>query len=1108
MVAMDLSPQADPAGAAHDEPSRVIELAGRLLREAESLRTGESRAVRRRTARMAAIVGDRDAQAFTMALTDEVTRIQDPRRAARRFAALVHEVPLGGLGSFDRLLLRVGARLAPVLPRPVMALVERRLRAESAEVVLDADPERLTRHLAARRAAGVRSNVNVLGESILSDAEAQHRLHLVLEQLARPDVGYVSVKISAVCAHVSALAFDATVAQVSDAFRDLLRAAMAHTPAKFVNLDMEEYRDLELTTTVFRTVLDEPEFRNVEAGIVLQAYLPDSHAVAIDLCTWARARVTGGGAKIKIRVVKGANLAMETVEADLRGWELATFASKAEVDASYKALLERLLEPANDDSVRIGLASHNVFDLAWGLLQRDQLTERGQQDRLEFEMLEGMAPAHAAAVKARAGSILLYSPIVGHDDFPAAIAYLVRRLDENTAPENFLTALFEIAPGNAVFRDQANRFAVAWRDRRSIDRRTRRTQDRRQPPAPIDAATPFVNEADTDFTRPVNREWLATTLERWSSSPPPPVASLADVNDAVKSAVAAQVVWAAVPATERALLVNRIGDVVADRRGEILATMMHEAGKTVGEGDPEISEAIDFARYYARSVMAIERLAADGTASAPLGTVVVTPPWNFPFAIPLGGVVAALAAGNTVVLKPAPQAVRCASLVATCCWAAGVPHEVLQLVACPDDDAGRRLITHPDVDAVILTGAHATAQMFLGWRPTLRLHAETSGKNAMVITATADLDAALGDLVRSAFGHAGQKCSAASIAIVEASVYDDPGFRRRLRDAVTTLRVGQADDLTTDVGPLIGPPGDDLRRALTTLDDGDEWLVEPRCLDGDRLWSPGVRLGVRPGSWLARTECFGPVLAVMRAADLDEAIALQNDSAFGLTAGLQALDPAEIEQWCDQVEAGNLYVNRGVTGAIVQRQPFGGWKHSVVGPTVKAGGPHYVSSLRCWPTPPGPIPSDLAARFGAWTRAEAAAEHDPTGLRSERNSLRYRPLRGGVALRLGPDAPPGAELLARAAAAALGARLIVSDSDAESDDAFATRLASLTVDRLRIAGAVSDDVLRAAHRASVAVDDSPLHTDPRVELPRWLREQAVSQTLHRHGRLPAGQSNP
>ena len=329
--------------------------------------------------------------------------------------------------------------------------------------------------------------------------------------------------------------------------------------------------------------------------------------------------------------------------------------------------------------------------------------------------------------------------------------------------------------------------------------------------------------------------------------------------------------------------------------------------------------------------------------------MVVAPPWNFPLSIPAGGVLAALAAGNAVVLKPAPEAVLVGWELATCLWNAGVPSRILQFLPCPDDEVGRALVTDSRVDGVILTGSVETARLFLGWRPDLPLFAETSGKNAIIVTALADRDQAIRDLVRSAFGHNGQKCSAASLAICEAEVYDDADFRRQLRDATASLAVGSAWELTSRVTPLTQPPGAALHRALTVLDPGEEWLLEPRAAaDNPRLWSPGIKLGVQPGSFFHRTECFGPVLGLMRADTLDQAIDLANAQPFGLTSGIQTLDDREIARWEGRIEAGNLYVNRPITGAIVGRQPFGGWKASSVGPGAKAGGPNYVLQLARW----------------------------------------------------------------------------------------------------------------------------------------------------------------
>jgi RHH-type proline utilization regulon transcriptional repressor/proline dehydrogenase/delta 1-pyrroline-5-carboxylate dehydrogenase len=381
------------------------------------------------------------------------------------------------------------------------------------------------------------------------------------------------------------------------------------------------------------------------------------------------------------------------------------------------------------------------------------------------------------------------------------------------------------------------------------------------------------------------------------------------------------------------------------------------------------------------------------------GTIVVVGPWNFPYAIPTGGVAAAIAAGNSVILKPAPEAVSVGAWIADQFWRAGVPRDVLQLVVCEDGPVGRHLVTHPGVDTVVLTGAYDTASMFLDWRPDLRVLAETSGKDALVITPAADIDQAIADLVRSAFGHAGQKCSAASLGIVVAEVYDDPKFQRRLCDAVTSLRVGAATDPATMVGPLISAPTGKLRRGLTTLDDGETWLVEPLPLDtpgapDGTSWSPGVRLGVRAGSWFHRTECFGPVLGLMRADDLDHAIELQNAGDYGLTGGIHSLDEHEVDRWLADVEIGNAYVNRHITGAIVRRQPFGGWKRSSVGGGAKAGGPGYVAQFASI-TDTTDEPIDAArltvAMRSVW-QAYYCTEHDATGLAAEANVLRYRPL--------------------------------------------------------------------------------------------------------------------
>jgi RHH-type proline utilization regulon transcriptional repressor/proline dehydrogenase/delta 1-pyrroline-5-carboxylate dehydrogenase len=1108
----------------HDDAAAVEEAvaaAARLVTQSAALTTREER---RRAARLARLVDDEDGRRLTLALTDEVLRIRSQRRAARRLSALVRQH--GGprsLSRADRLQLRVGALVAPAVPWLVMPLVSRRIRREVHAVVVPAEEPVLTEHLERIRASGGRVNLNVLGEAVLGHAEADRRLEAVLAAIRRPDVTYTSVKLSSICADLHPVGFDDGVTRASAALRRVLREAARAEPPVFVNLDMEEYRDLELTTTVFRRVLEEPSLAKVDAGIVLQAYLPDSHAALDELCAWARRRHERSGAVTKIRLVKGANLAMERVEAELHGWPQAPYTTKAEVDASYKRLLDVVLRPENDPAVRVGVASHNLFDVAWAMTQ---VRRRDAADRVDIEMLTGMAAAQARAI----GDVLLYTPIVRDADLEAAIAYLVRRLDENAAPENFLRHLLAVAPGSPAWHEERGRFAAAVADRRTVSTASRRAGD---------AATGAArrgNEPDSDFAVAATRQAALDVLHRWT---PPAVvqpvvgsqeveapgsvagidpsnrralhrygvADVAIVDRAVAAARSGLAAWSGrSPAARRAVL-GRVADVLAERRLDLLATMAHDAGKTLAEGDPEVSEAVDFARYYGVCGDVIGELRGEGLAFDPLGVVVVAAPWNFPLAIPLGGVVAALAAGNSVVLKPAPESVLTAAALARACWDAGVPGDALQLLPCKDGDVGRHLITHPDVDAVVLTGSHETATRFLSWRPELHLLAETSGKNALVITAAADLDAAVRDLVRSAFGHAGQKCSAASLGIIEAEVYDDARFRRQLADAVQSLAVGPATDPATVVGPIIRPPEGALKEALHRLDGDEQWLVEPQRLDEEGfLWRPGVKLGVRPGSPFHLTEVFGPVLGLLRADDLDHAIELQNAPAYGLTGGIHSLDPDEVRRWLARVEVGNAYVNRHLTGAVVGRQPFGGWKRSSVGPTAKAGGPDYVGSLGRWRSTSTVTFEAARASYAEWWAKRFSGEHDAAGLRAERNVLRYRPLHAAL-LRVATDVDDVDVLLALEAARVAGVGVEVSLSRprtgitavVEDDATLAARLGGSDAERLRCLGEPATVVRAAAHAAGIAVDVQPVVRHGRVELFRWVREQAVSVTAHRYG---------
>ncbi|MHB1290480.1 proline dehydrogenase family protein, partial [Georgenia sp.] len=934
-------------------------------------------------------------------------------------------------------------------------------------------------------------------------------------------------------------------------------------------------RDRDPPGAAFTTVLADPGLAGLEAGNVLQAYLPDSVDALEHLVDFARARVAAGGGGIKVRVVKGANLSMEHVDAELHGWEPAPYGTKAETDANFLRLVERVLRPELAGVVRLGVASHNLFDVALAHL----LAQRRGATGMDVEMLQGMAPAQARAVR-EAATVVLYTPVVAPADFDVAVSYLVRRLEENAQPQNFLHALVADDAGGAgrpggdgrqgaagAMADQEARFRASVADLATTSRAPRRGPGR----APAQRA--FTNTTDSDPALPAVRAWAAEAVR---GEPAPLTSPVLDDRAAVDRVVAAgraaQPAWAARTGAERAAVLRAAADELEARRGALVTVMAVEGGKTVAEADPEVSEAIDFARYYADRAEELDSGAhpgADGARFEPAALTLVTPPWNFPVAIPAGGVLAALAAGSAVVIKPAHAVPGCAEVAMSALHAAlaagGVPAAVLQVVRTGEGAAGRALVSHPGVDTVLLTGAIETARLFQDWR---RAHpggpqvlAETSGKNSLVVTPAADYDLAVADIVRSAFGHAGQKCSAASLVILVGSAGTSARLRRQLIDAVASLRVGWPSDLGTTMGPVIEPPGGKLRRALTTLEPGESWLVQPRRLDETgRLWSPGLKEGVAPGSFFHLTECFGPVLGIMRARTLGEAVALQNATAFGLTGGLHSLDEDEIARWLDTVEVGNAYVNRHTTGAIVRRQPFGGWKDSVVGPGAKAGGPNYVAQLGTWSAdgvPEHQAEPSLAVRRAladytglvlsqadrSWLRAAVASdaaawvelglESDPSALTAEANLFRYRPaphlsVRAGagcaavelvrvllgaeltgtpVSVSLDPTLSDELKALAPTGEPAqAGLRRLAGVVDrAESRDRFVDRVRrGDVVGRVRVIGDETAGALRDLAGLPVTVLAQPVLATGRRELLTLLREQAVSRTRHRFGHLPPG----
>ncbi|HEX2047394.1 MAG TPA: proline dehydrogenase family protein, partial [Acidimicrobiales bacterium] len=828
--------------------------------------------------------------------------------------------------------------------------------------------------------------VDLLGEKTLTEADADRyaaRVRELLRTLAEAtphwpadehlegdDLGplprvNVSVKPTALATRYAPLTRADGIAGAKARLRPLLADAAA--AGAFVHFDAEHYDVKDLTLQLFRELLDEPELAGLDAGVVIQAYLKDSRDDLADLIAWA----SGRPRPVTVRLVKGAYWDTETVQAEAEGWPVPVFSEKVQTDANYERCVRLLHE--NHGAVRAAFGTHNLRSLAYAVEHARFL---GVPDNgYEIQLLYGMAEPLHAAVRKMGLRLRVYAPV---GELVPGMAYLVRRLLENTANESFVRRRF--VEGQDLDDLLAPPAVDALPERELVVRRPATDPQRPRPyePEPVGewrratvraAMAAAVEEVASHglggrVPAVIGGRPVTTAGEIESYDPACPSTTVArsarcgpeEAEAALESARRAWPAWRRATAAQRAAVLFRAAEWMRERRTRLAALEVFEAGKPWRDADADVCEAIDFCEYYGREAL---RLDAGGPVQSPpgehnglryqaRGIGVVISPWNFPLAIPTGMVVAALVTGNAVLFKPAEQTPAVAATLVEALTAAGLPEGVLGFLPGLGEEVGAYLVEHPDVSFVAFTGSkpvglgivETAARVRPGQRHVKRVIAELGGKNPLVVDADADLDQAVPIAVASAFGYAGQKCSACSRLIVLDDVYDE--LLDRLIGATRLLRVGHPRQMAVDLGPLIDAEaharvGDYLALAP---DEGEVVLKSDDVPDEGFFVGPTIVSGVRPGGRLAREEIFGPVLSVFRAGSFDEALALANDTEFALTAGLVSRSPAHIRHASGELRAGNVYINRAITGAVVGRQPFGGYGLSGVGS--KAGGPDYL----------------------------------------------------------------------------------------------------------------------------------------------------------------------
>jgi RHH-type transcriptional regulator, proline utilization regulon repressor / proline dehydrogenase / delta 1-pyrroline-5-carboxylate dehydrogenase len=819
--------------------------------------------------------------------------------------------------------------------------------------------------------------IDILGEAVVTETEAQSYLDQYLDLLTQltdavnrgeirspsnlPLV-QVTVKLTAFYSQFDPLDVAGSRAKVSDRIRRLLRRAAELGAA--VHFDMEQYRYKDVTLETLKDLLMEPEFADrTDIGLTLQAYLRDSYRDLQGLIDWAKQR----GNPVTVRLVKGAYWDQETIRSRQNHWPTPVYNHKSSTDANFERMTQLLLE--NHVYLNAAIGSHNVRSQAHAIAIAQALAIPA--DRIEFQVLYGMADNLATALAKQGHRVRVYCP---YGDLIPGMAYLIRRLLENTANSSFLRQSLAARPVEELL------VPPVWGDGDGDGFTPMPIVPPLSPVTRIDLApdTDYAIAASRQaaiaamasvkqqfgksYAPLINGERIATEKNLPSLNPSHPTEvvgmvgqiDLTQADQAIAAAKTAFATWKRTPVSDRTAIIRRVADLLEARRHELNAWMVFEAGKPLAQADAEVSEAADFCRYYAAEMERLDQAVVYDVAGEndryfyrPKGIVLVISPWNFPLAIPVGMTIAALVTGNCALLKPAAVTAVIAAKFSEILVEAGMPIGVFQYVPGSGSVIGTHLVKHPDVNMIVFTGSqvvgceiYANAAIVQpGQKHLKRVVAEMGGKNAIIVDASADLDQAVKGVVDSAFGYSGQKCSACSRVIVLDSIYE--AFVARLIAAVQSLNVGDAADPATKVGPVIDHAAQQRIREYIAKGEAEATLaIALPSPDVGYFVGPVVFTDVDPAGTIGQEEIFGPVLAVMKAGDFEQALTIANGTDFALTGGLYSRTPSHIQRAQTDFEVGNLYINRTITGAIVARQPFGGFKLSGVGS--KAGGPDYL----------------------------------------------------------------------------------------------------------------------------------------------------------------------
>ncbi len=1123
-------------------------------------------------------------KAFFSNLMDQSFRSSSSHRIIDQISHLILQY---GLPSDSSLAIKIKSFFfkifGPAFPKIFTSLIQKKITKECLTLLCFAEKPYLHKYL--QKNKNRETIFWLIQKPSFGSKTVEKNIKNILNFIQNPQISSFCINLSNLSSNISSSLNLLAIEEVEKNLHIILQAILDNPyksakekRQKLFFLNFDTHKNLNLLIEIFEKLLFLEKFLKIKLGITLKAYFPESFEIQKKLIELAKKRIEKNGAPIVIRITKGSSLNLEQIEASKNNWPSPTFITKIETDANFKKMIEYGCKIDNIKAANLAVASCNIFDIAYSLFL---IKENKIESYVFFEISEEKLTRSIrnSLEKLLDNNLKISCPLVNKKDFHLVSFFVLKKINDFTNPDNFIFHLELLFPGTKNWDEQLETFKQSLAQMKYISNTLKQQQNRTI--IKNETSTNFENEPITDFSISSNIEWAKEIIKKAKNYIPEDIPivingeyiydnlvglgiipsttnntykySLANESQIEKTITVAkqnEKSWFETPIEKRYKILSKVAQKLREKRAFFIQNIIVDISKSFEQADLEISDAIDAIEYQSKQMLNI--LSNKDIEWSAKGTFLIMPPWGFAVSAGVEAITSALISGNVVIYKPLEECVLISYYLANLFWEAGIPKECLQFLNCTNELFEKTVICDQRINSVIISTSSENAKKLFMLRNGAQLIALAGGINTIIVTDMSDKEQAIRDIINSAFKFSGQKFSSASILILEKNLYDDLEFRENLKDAASNLIADSAFEINSVITPLIKTPDEKLIKALTTLDEGEWWLVKPKQdPNNPRLFSCGIKYGVKADSFTKKNQLHGPILSVMRADNLVEAIKLANDSKYGLAAGLQSLDIREHSMWLKEIKAGNYYINTKITDAKIKRQPFGGYRESSFGSGYKSGGPNYILDFLkakqiFLPKEKQPINDwvnsltsflekiDLSTQqLGIWYASVANYAYwwkrlkqnlDFCKIFGQDNYLRYVP-RKNITLRLTEKSFALDALRVCAAALTCSTPLEISwtsnnqlekfnwidllpmlSNVEESKEEFYKRIEEGKIKRVRLTTPASEELKKIASRSICHIIDNPVLANGRFELLHYIKEITITYDYHRYGNLGSRES--